>query len=89
MVWGLRKRRLAWAAMVAMAMLAVVVPASVAATGDGSDEGFAGAFRLRASNGYSILGLASRQPEAKRGDLVLFVGNRGSSCPTHRRCERG
>jgi hypothetical protein len=55
-----------------MALTSVLSPAGAAATD--SDLKYAYAFRLEASNGYSIFGYAVNERADGRGEIVLFVG---------------
>lgn len=54
--------------------LCLLVPTAAGAVEE--DEGAIAAFRLKASNGYRIFVLASRQPGKPRGELAVIVGSR-------------
>lgn len=64
-------RRLISAAILVLCLL--VPPAAGAAE---EDEGAIHVFRLKASNGYRVLVIASRQPGKTRGQLAILVGSR-------------
>jgi len=55
------------------------VQASPAMAEGEAETGAFGAFRLKATNGYSIFAIAVSKPQFKRGELVLFVGGPGGS----------
>jgi hypothetical protein len=71
-----------WTAVVGVLGLGVVLASALLvplqATATDSDLKHAYAFRLEASNGYSILALASSQRADGRGEIVLFVGGKAS-----------
>lgn len=58
--------------------LCLLLPAS-AVGADEEFEGVATVFRLKASNGYRLLALASSNRADGRGQLVIFVGGKKSS----------
>jgi hypothetical protein len=66
-----------FAATVGLVALALLAPASASAL-DSDLKGFA-AFRVKASNGYSILVLAASERADSRGDVVLILGRPGGS----------
>jgi hypothetical protein len=67
-------RRYGLAAVAACALLALLLPASVAALD--SDLKGSAIFRVKASNGYRILVLAGSERADGRTDVAIFVGRR-------------
>jgi hypothetical protein len=63
---------------VALAPLAVLLcaQATPAAAEGEADTGAFGAFRLKGSNGYSVLVIALSRPQFKHGEVLVFVGRR-------------
>lgn len=66
-----------WALLLlAAAALALCLLAPATASAAEEDEGAIAAFRLKASNGYRVFVLASRQPGDARGRILMFVGSK-------------
>jgi hypothetical protein len=68
------RRHLSVWALVVLAVVAVGALMPVGASALDSDLKHAYAFKVKASNGYSIVALAASERADGRGDLVLFVG---------------
>jgi hypothetical protein len=62
-----------------VAAVGTLGPAFAMAAEEPEDEGFAGAFRIHASRGYEIVGIVSRQPKDKLGELLLIVTRKHES----------
>jgi hypothetical protein len=76
---GRRRGRFLALALVLVAALAAVLPTAAVAAEVEEDEGFAGAFVIHASRGYRIFGIAFARPNAKRGELTLFVARKNAA----------
>lgn len=74
-------RRGIWVALSLVVAVAFcgLAPAGAFAADVEEDEGFAGAFVIDASRGYRIFGVAFARPNAKRGELALFVARKHAS----------
>jgi len=72
------KRRGAAAVAFLSTVLGIAAFASMPADATDSDLKHTYAFRLEASNGYSILALAASQRADGQGEAVLFVGRKGA-----------
>jgi hypothetical protein len=58
----------------------VVAPAAPAVAQGEAETGAYGAFQVRGTNGFSILGIALSRPQFKHGEVALFVfGNRAAA----------
>jgi hypothetical protein len=69
-------KKVLWALLVLV--LALCLPATAAAEGE-EDTGAFGAFRLKASNGYRVLVLASSRPHFAHGEAVVWVTGRNAA----------
>jgi len=65
-----------WALSVAIAMALVAAPA--AAEGE-ADTGASGAFRLKGTNGYSMLVIALSKRQFKHGEILVWAARKGAS----------
>jgi hypothetical protein len=61
--------------MLCLAMGSAFWAATVQAEGE-AETGAFGSFRLKGTNGYSLLVLAGSKPQFKRGEILVFVGRR-------------
>jgi hypothetical protein len=74
---GRRWSKIAVLAAGAAAILSIVAPGA-AAEGE-AETGAFGAFRLKGTNGYSVLVLAVSKPQYKQGEAIVIVGRRGEA----------
>jgi hypothetical protein len=64
-------------ALALAAVVCVAVQAAPAAAEGEAETGAFGAFRLKGTNGFSLLALAFSKPQFKHGEVALFVGKEG------------
>jgi len=69
-------RKLIGAVMLVLCLLAAATASASAAE---EDEGAIAAFQVKASKGYRVLVIASREPGKARGRIFLFVGSKRGS----------
>lgn len=62
-----------------IATLVALLPAAPAAAEGEAETGAFGAFRLKGTNGFSILAMGFSKPRFKHGELIMFVFGKGEA----------